>query len=346
MKIALITPWAVKCGIYTYSRDLSEALADAGVDVYVVRLPRFGIKTPDIMKLVADSVPEEVDLVHVQHEYGLFKNLEGVFYGVEGLKSHGKPVISTLHAIGNFNVDPILAKHSDVLVTHNEFCSKRLGHPNVIIPHGCAPAKCLPSAEAKKSYGLRPEWPIVGSLGFISNYKNLEILIEAMEKIPQAGLLIGGGWHTAGAETRYIEDLKRDSFETLPGRVQWLGYVKDEDLPRAYGVMDIFVYPSRMATESGALLTALGYGKAVVASRLKPFQEKEREGALVTFKGVNSLRRRIRKLIRDGDARRELEEGARLFVEKRTWKKVAKLHVSLYDTVIEDHTKKSIVNSV
>jgi len=332
----MVTPWgkSVRCGIRTYSEALVGSLAELGVDVYVVRLPRFGIMMPDIMKFVAGSVPEEVDLVHVQHEYGLFKNLEGVFYGVEGLKMKGKPVVSTLHAVGNFSVDQILAKDSDVLITHNEFCSKRLGHPNVIIPHGCAPAKCLPSAEAKKSYGLRLEWPIIGYLGFISNYKGLETLIEAMEKISTAGLLIGGGWHVEG-ETGYIAKLKQYSFEALPGRVHWLGYVKDEDLHRAYGSMDIFVYPSRYATESGALLTALSYGKATIASRIGPFKSKEKEGALVTFKGVNSLRRRIRKLLRDREAHRELEEGARSYAESVSWPKVARLHVSLYEDVIE-----------
>ncbi|GAH52469.1 unnamed protein product, partial [marine sediment metagenome] len=76
MNVAMVTPWTVKCGIYTYTRDLSEALFKKGVDVCIIRIPRFGIKTLDIMKLVANSVPEEVDLVHVQHEYGLYSGLE------------------------------------------------------------------------------------------------------------------------------------------------------------------------------------------------------------------------------------------------------------------------------
>ncbi|GAG60448.1 unnamed protein product, partial [marine sediment metagenome] len=172
MNVAMVTPWTVKCGIYTYTRDLSEALFKKGVDVCIIRIPRFGIKTLDIMKLVANSVPEEVDLVHVQHEYGLYSGLEGTFYGVEGLKRLGKPVVTTMHSVGNFNVDPVVCKNSDVVVVHNEYCSRRLDHRNVIIPHGCGgPFKCPPEEKCKKGLSIDPRAPLVGYVGFISPYK-------------------------------------------------------------------------------------------------------------------------------------------------------------------------------
>lgn len=336
MKVALISPWAVKCGIYTYSRDLSEALADAGVDVYVVRLPRFGIKTQDIMKLVANSVPEEVDLVHVQHEYGLYRGLEGVFYGVEGLKRLGKPVVTTMHSVGNFDVDPLVSKNSDVVVVHNEYCSRRFDYRNVIIPHGCGgPFKCPPEDECKKKLGIDPRAPLVGYVGFISSYKGLEWVVEAMAKIPDAGLLIGGGWHTSGDETRYIEKLKRDSMELLPGRCQWLGYVPDNRLSTVYGAMRIVVYPSRMITESGALLMALSHGKAVIASDLRPVREKRKLGALMTFKNVGDLRRKIKRLLKEEEMRRKLEEGAKKYAEDNAWSpNIAERHIKLYEDVL------------
>ncbi|GAH73337.1 unnamed protein product [marine sediment metagenome] len=208
-----------------------------------------------------------------------------------------------MHSVGNFNVDPVVCKNSDVVVVHNEYCSRRLDHRNVIIPHGCGgPFKCPPEEECKKGLSIDPRAPLVGYVGFISPYKGLERVIEAMTKIPDAGLLIGGGWHTAGAETRYIEDLKRDSLDILPGRCQWLGYVPDERLSTVYGAMRIVVYPSRMITESGALLMALSHGKAVIASDLRAVREKRKLGALMTFKSVADLRRKIKRLLKDGEA--------------------------------------------
>jgi len=155
-----------------------------------------------------------------------------------------------------------------------------------------------------------------------------------VEKVPQAALLIAGGWH-AEPGTQYIIGLKQRSLSALPGRCQWLGYVPDQQLPTAYGAMDVVVYPSRYATESGALIMALSHGKAVVASNLPPFKEKEKKGALLTFRTVKDLRRKIRRLLRDRDLRRRLEEGTRKYVKENRWyPNVAQKHLSLYEHVL------------
>lgn len=334
MKVAMVTPWGknVRCGIRTYSENLIGALAQLGVDVYVIRLPRFGRKTPKILANLVESIPvDKVALIHIQEEYGLYQQLEGGFYGaLKGLK---KPIVTTMHAIGSWDIDRVVSEASDRVIVHNEFCAKRFDGPSVVIPHGCAPAECTPAEEAKRSYGFKPTWKIVGYLGFISEYKGLETLIEAMKGVRKAGLLIGGGWHVE-AETQYIAQLKHRSFVTLPGRAQWLGFVPDGDLSRAYGAMDVVAYPSRFATESGALLQALSHGKAVIASNLAPFREKKKQGALTTFKDATDLGKKVRKLLKDWEARRDLEKGARAYAEANSWGRVAELHRSLYEDVV------------
>ena len=335
LKVAMITPWKKKCGIYTYSRDLVDALAEEDVDVYVVPLPRFGSKTGEIMAGIANQVPfEDVDVIHVQHEHGLYVNLEQQFYGT--LKQFGKPIISTMHAVGNFHVDPTVVNNSDLVVVHNEFCRFQLKHPCKIIPHGCKSIAPTNKEEAKKAMGLNPEDSIVGYVGFISEYKGLETLISAMAKVPTAGLLIGGGWHT-GPSTIYINQLKKYSQNLLPHRHQWIGFVPEEQMATVYGAMDIVVYPSIFSTESGALLMALGHGKAVIARELTPFKEKEKMGALRTFTDENNLVMNIKRLLRNEAGRGYLEEGARIYCEINSWKNVAKMHIEAYEGVL-NHT--------
>jgi len=276
MRIAMITPHGVKCGIFSYSRDLSEALAEKGVEVYIIRLPRFGRKTPAILQNVVDQIPvQNVDLIHVQHEYGLYNGLEGGFYG--GLKHLKMKLVTTMHAVGNLTIDRVTAT-SDKVIVHNKFCKGRFRLNSEIIPHGCKPSETMPRKEAMKFLGLDERIPIVGYCGFISAYKGLDTLIDAVSKIPQSALLIGGGWH-AGLGTQYISSINAQSQKLLPHRCKWLGFVPDNELPRAYGAMDVVVYPSIYSTESGALLMALSHGKAVVANRLPPFREKEKLGA-------------------------------------------------------------------
>lgn len=333
LKIAMVSSWACRCGIASYSRDLSYALAEEGVEVYIVRLPRFGTKNAEILRNIAERIPlDKIDLIHVQEEYGLYQGHDVAFYNV--LKQLKKPVITTMHSAGMWEVDEVIAQVSSKVIVHNEFCRSRFEYPNtVIIPHGATPSKTTPSEVAKKSVGVNPRIPIVGYLGFISSYKGIETIIEAMRNIEDAGLLIAGGWFTE-KDTEYMYRLKEASFKALPNRVQWLGFVPDEKLPNVYGSMNVLVYPSRFSTESGALITALSYGKAVIASNLSPFKEKEKLGALMTFENAKDLEEKIKLLLKNSDVRSNLEEGARKYSEATSWSKVAKMHVKLYEEVL------------
>jgi glycosyltransferase involved in cell wall biosynthesis len=335
LSVAMICPWNVRCGIFTYSRSLAYALAKLGVDVYIVRWPRFGFRSPELIEsCVLDKIPN-VDIIHHQCEYGLLTpNLEGAFYS--RLKQLAKPLVVTMHAVGSYAVDKVVGDVSDKVIVHNEFCARHFqGNPQkvVIIPHGCQPKDVPPMDECKRALGIDPRIPVVGYQGFISPTKGVEQLIQAMIDVKEAALLVGGGWFV-GEETDYIMRLKQHSLEALRGRCMWLGYVPDEQLPTVYGSFDILCYPSIYATESGALLTGLSHGRATLASAVPPFKEKEKLGALMTFKGVEDLKRKIKLLLKDGDVRRKLEEGAKAYASKNSWSAVASKHLSLYKHIL------------
>lgn len=169
LKIAMITPWKVRCGIYTYSRDLSNALAQLGVDVYVIRWPRFGSLTGEIVTNVVDGIPiDKIDLIHVQEEYGLFHGLEKDFYGK--LKRLGKPIVSTCHAVGNFTLDGVIADNSECVIVHNMFCMRNFSFQDkaIVIPHGCKSIEAGVREESKRVIGVDPRVPLIGYVGFIS----------------------------------------------------------------------------------------------------------------------------------------------------------------------------------
>lgn len=333
LKIAMVTPWEVRCGIYTYAKDLVFALAEEDVETFVVRLPRFGQKTREIIVDVADRIPyDKVDLVHVQHEYGLYQGYDPVMF--TALRTHCKPIVTTMHSVGNWEIDILISGVSNKIILHNEYCAKRFPFPNTgIIPHGVTPTEPTERAQAKKMMHIAPEVPTVGYLGFISNYKGLESLITAMTKVPKTALIICGGWHT-DIPNEYIERLQKWSHELLGKRVMWTGFIPEDKLADAYGAMDILVYPSRFATESGALLHGIAHSKAIIASNIEPFKEKEQEGALMTFKDTDDLAEKINNLLGDDMLRSMYEKNARDYAEKNSWTEVAKKHVSLYNSLL------------
>jgi glycosyltransferase involved in cell wall biosynthesis len=348
LSIAMISTWRQRCGIADYSENLANALAKQGVNVYVVRIPRFGYKDASVFQNIVDAIPiEKVQIIHVQHEYGLYSGFDKNFFPT--LKKLGKPIVTTMHSVGNWDADTIIATVSNRVIVHNEFCHRRFGAigPVCVIPHGMTPLQTpLPPREVcRRHLGIQQEVPVVGYLGFISSYKGLESLIEAMVKVPNAALLIGGGW-IIEQETEYIINLKERASKLLPNRCQWLGYVPDDDVDMVYGAMNIVVYPSRFMTESGALLKALSHGKAVIASDLAPVREKAKQGVLMTFKDVNDLTKKIKHLIADAELRQKFEEAATKFAEENSWANVARKHVELYESVVADTAHATNLNNV
>lgn len=336
LSIGLVTTWKQRCGIANYSENLAKALAKQGVNVYIVRVPRFGYRDISIFQNIVDSIPvEKIDLIAVQHEYGLYSGFDRNFFPT--LEKLGKPIVTTMHSVGNWDIDTIIATTSDRVIVHNEFCHRRfggIGKP-CVIPHGMTPLQTpLPPREVcRRHMGIQPNVPIVGYLGFIGSLKGLETLIEAMVNVPKAALLIAGGWFIE-QETDYIINLKEHASKVLPNRCQWLGYIPDDDLSMTYGAMDIVVYPSRFITESGALLMALSHGKAVIASDLRPVREKAKEGALMTFKNTNDLTLKIKHLLSNQSLRESFEEAARKFSQTNSWDNVARKHIELYEQVL------------
>lgn len=348
LNVGIATTWKVHCGIASYSENLATALSKQGVNVYIIRVPRFGSPRLETYQNIIDSIPvKKLDCLHVQHEYGLWKGYERTFF--PSLKQLGLPVVTTMHSVGSWDVDRIIAGFSDRIIVHNEFCLKRLGYPEKsgIIPHGMLEITTPPPPEnlCKQSMGIDPRTPIIGYVGYISSYKGLEMLIEAVSKIPKVALLIGGGWHLE-EETEYTVNLKDWTSKVLPNRCRWLGFVSDEHLDMVYGAMRVVVYPSRFITESGALLMALSHGKAVIASDLAPVREKAKQGALMTFKNVADLTRKIKLLLKDDDRRHALEAEAEKFTQKNSWTNISKKHIELYESVVADKPNKRMFDSI
>ena len=210
-------------------------------------------------------------------------------------------------------------------------CKSIIGFPSKIIPHGCKTIETLSEEDAKRNLNIDSRIPIVGYCGFITQAKGIENLINAMSLVKNAALLIGGGWH-AGPDTQYIVGLKSLSMKLLPERVHWLGFVEDDMLSTVYSAMRVVVYPSRYSTESGALLMALGHGKAVIASDLRPFREKGK--ALDLFKNIDDLAIKIRKYMESNDERKILENNARKYCIKNSWSNVADMHIKLYSSLL------------
>jgi len=332
MKIGIVSPFHVKCGVSTYTEDLAMALSMQGAEVYIIRLNRFGRKDINYFETLATRRIPKVDLILVEHEYGIYEGGEGAFYGTLRQRSGATPVVTTMHSVSIPIPDEIISENSDAVIVHNKFCQERYAHESTVIPHGVHQAEPVPQDEAKRALGL--EGPVVGMFGFVAPYKGYEFAIRQIGmEFPGVTLLAVGGWHF-DLETTYIARMKDLANSLAPGQVRWTGWAEKEMLPTYFGAVDVGIYPNIFATESGALLTMLGYGKCVLANSLAPVREKEGEGALMTYKNEGEFVMKLEELLGKPELREKYEEGAKKYSEKNSWSNIAKMHIKLFEELL------------
>jgi glycosyltransferase involved in cell wall biosynthesis len=295
-----------KCGIATFTSDLSEALAhklpnpenvivvamddiDEGYD-YPERVKfeirenvlRDYISTTDFLNL------NQIDTVILQHEYGIFGGKYGVHI-IHMLKNLKIPTITTLHTVlskpssEQKAIIQELAKYSQkfVVMAHKakEILKDIYKIPDSmisIIPHGIPDIPFVDPYFYKDKFGLEDKRVIL-TFGLIGPSKGIQFMIEALPKIIEKhdntiyiilGVTHPGLLRTHGEEYRHFLQWKVKNLG-LDDHVQFHNkFVDLETLTEYLIATDIYMTPylSKEQITSGTLAYAVGAGKAIVST--------------------------------------------------------------------------------
>jgi glycosyltransferase involved in cell wall biosynthesis len=118
----------------------------------------------------------------------------------------------------------------------------------------------------------------------------------------------------------------------------WLRFIAVEQLPLVYQAADILVYPYKAGTTSGALLTGLNYGKAVVATTLPFFQAYLKDGKtalLVDYGSVGALASALQTFILQPDERARMADALSREASQATgWQEIARKTRECYEATL------------
>jgi glycosyltransferase involved in cell wall biosynthesis len=359
-----------QCGIATFTTDLSGAVAAefSNADCFVVAMNdagkryaypprvRFEVAESDIAsyRVAADFLnANKLDVVSVQHEYGIFGGKAGN-YLLTLLRKLRMPIVTTLHTILG-EPDPLqrramneIARLSERLVVMSAHGAALLHnvhgvpeHKIDIIPHGI-PSVPL-AGRSKKELGIEGKSMIL-TFGLLSPDKGIEHVIDALPAIlaryPDTVYVVLGATHPHIKE-RYGENYR----ESLERRAQRLGvessmifhnrFVSRGELVKFLSAADIYVTPYLKPEQStsGTLAYAVGSGKAVISTPYLYAREllADGRGILVPWRDSQTIARAVVDLLSNDTKRLALCARAAAHGRSMVWPAVARRYVQSFD---------------
>jgi glycogen synthase len=215
-----------------------------------------------------------------------------------------------------------------------------------VIANGVDESRMRLSAKEKQDLpAFRARWAapdekLVLFVGRMVTEKGAQVLIDAAPRVlsawPKARfVIVGGGWtgHLSAQATAL----------GLGNRVDFTGFVSEEDLRKLYGAADVAVFPSLYEPFGIVALEAMATGTPVVTSDVGGLREVLRHGenGIVTWaNNADSLAWGILEVFRNPEAAQLRAKAAFAEIKtKYTWTGIAQETLSVYNEVLQG-TKK------
>ena len=375
MRVAIVSTYPPKqCGLATFAADLRAALAQSTlVDAVVVAA---------IVDEMADdsrncseaeiSIEREnrhsyrraaqqietagVDVVVVQHEYGIFGGPDGS-YVLDLVGELACPVAVTLHTVlshpsrNQREILDELCALADRVVVFTESSRALLleNHPMdpskvVVVPHGAPP-------ELFADRGEEPAATRISTFGLLSDNKGLELLLSALPNVvreyPDVFVTVAGRTHPE-VHRREGERYRQGLLDTvarlgLERHVEFRNqFLSTEELARLLKETAIYVTPYRSSEQvvSGTLTFALAAGCAIVSTPYQYAVDMLSSGAglLVPFDDAESLADALLQLLRDPVRLKEMRSEADRLGAQLSWPSVGATLAELLRQCVDDRS--------
>jgi glycosyltransferase involved in cell wall biosynthesis len=374
MRTAIVSTFPPRaCGIGTFAADLRTTLP--GTDavevadlVAVVHEPS-SPQRPGVLATIAQAVRGDyvrtarmlgrldVDVVLLQHEYGIFGGLDGE-YVLSFARELAQPLVVTLHTVlseptrHQAEVLTELCSEAELVIVMTDTARRLLIASEAcpeekvrIVPHG-APARITARAASERDESTRGrsgDEPVrLSTFGLISPGKGLETVIEALpamiERHPGISYTIAGRTHPDIAHRegeRYRLMLERRVLELeLDAHVEFDDrFLTIDELSDLLATTDVFLTPygNREQIASGALTYAIAAGCAVVSTPYWYAQDMLASGAglLVPFRDSEAFAEAVCSYLERPDTLAASRAEAQRIGSSLAWPAVAKATASV-----------------
>ena len=226
-----------------------------------------------------------------------------------------------------------------IVRAYGEVCAEKI----VVVPNAAA-SGLRPVPREHASAAVRERFrmakPCILSVGDLQPRKNHIGLIAAFAELIRAYPQLPHHLVLAGKDTWFSPHIHEAARQSgVAERIQFTGFVSDEELFNLYNACDLFVFPSFYEGFGLPVVEAMACGRAVACSRTSAMPEVA-DGAGILFDpySTSEMVRAMADLLRDAQLRTRME---RLGVQRAahfSWRATAQKILEVYHEVAE-HTR-------
>lgn len=368
-----------QCGIATFTTHLSDAIAgtcptlecfvlamnDAGRRHAYPGQVRFEIAEGDVAsyRRAADFLNvNAVDVVSVQHEYGIFGGTAGS-HVLALLRELRMPIVTTLHTILR-SPNPAQRAVMDEIIRLSErlvamsaqgvaLLHELYGVPEAKIDriaHGIPSPS--PGTGSKDHLGVEGR-SVLLTFGLLSPDKGIEYVIDALpailERHPDVVYIVLGATHPHvkerhGETYRLMLEARAHRLGVASNMIFHNRFVTQGELVEFLSAADIYITTSLQPEQStsGTLAYAVGCGKAVISTPYVYAQEllADGRGILVPWRDPAAVAVEVNGLLGDDEKRRALCERAAAHGRAMLWPAVANRYLQSFSLARTDHASR------
>jgi 1,2-diacylglycerol 3-alpha-glucosyltransferase len=291
------------------------------------------------------------DIVHIQHEFGLYGEPKGiqVIELILRCRVAGLPVVTTFHTVNEvLTVEEqivlrVIVQESNGIIVHVAEHKKTLvdyfggEHAEKIhvIPHGVREVTLIPGARKKVGVEGRK---VILLCGYLRKTKRFDRVVRVFPAVAEA---VGDAILVIAAKSRSVDhqEYQRELYDMVEkspaaDRITVLhGQFPQREFDTIISAADVVSLPYEKGAQSGIMAHCFAFGKPVVVSNLQGFRNwVEESGGGLVAESDDELERHLITILSDDDYRKRLSGNIEKFVSKKaSWRVVSGSHSEVYD---------------
>jgi len=382
-KILLVATYPPReCGIATYTFDLKNALDNKFENCFDIKICALETETEkhsykgeevDLILTTDNAASYEsiaatinldknLELVMIQHEFGLFKSNEEAF--IKFLKAITKPIIIAFHTVlpePNKDLEKTVKELASIakIVTVMTKSSAELLQNTYgvepekikIISHGTHLVKHLDKSILKEKYNVLGR-KVISTFGFLGPGKSIETTLNALPEVikqhPDILFLIVGKTHPtlfSQQGNAYMESLEKivDDLK-INDHVKFVTkFVPLPELLEYLQLSDCYVFTSKDPNQavSGTFSYAVSCGCPILSTPIPHAREvlQEGQGLLFDFGDSKQLAEKMNELLKDEDLLESMKMKSLHSSSATSWDNAAISHGHLFAEQVEKPLK-------